>query len=137
MLATSRAIGFDATISEDMPTCVTETFFWNNTHSRPTAAESFTMQEKDQETCMNPLVLGIGAKAHKISYHGDILTSVAFTGGERILLKSPIHSVEPDRMVLDPSSMEVGVPYRLDAFGAIIWAVKDGTDDVVFFELGE
>ena len=45
--------------------------------------------------------------------------------------------MEEEKLILDPLVMEVNTPYCLDVFGAKIWAMREDSDDVVFFELGE
>ena len=136
MFATSRAEGFSTIASEDLNACITGSL-WNSIQSRPENALHFHPAEETQESRTSPWGMAACAGAYQMSHFDNRLVGAAVASENGILPKRPFYTMEQGKMVLDPSAMEMNVPYCLDVFGAKIWAVKDSTDDVVFFELGE
>lgn len=136
MLAISKADGFSTIASESLHACITEPL-WNSIQSRPENSPRIYSSEEIQESCTGPWVMATCAGAHQINHYGVHLIDVAVASENGILPRRPFYTMEEGKMVLDPSAMEINIPYCLDVFGAKIWAVRDSADDVVFFELGE
>ena len=131
MLITSITMAYDTITPEVLPTCVNGVLRDNN------LAVLFASSERNQETETSIWDFGSNAGTHRINYCGSILGGAACTNDDYILPKRQVYTMEEEKLILDPSVMEVNAPYCLDVFGARIWAMKDDSDDVVFFELGE
>ena len=131
MRTTSITMAYDTITPEVLPTCVNGVLIDNN------LAVLFASSERNEETRTSSWDFGSTAGTHRIYYGGSILVGAAFTNDDYILPKRHVYTMEGEKLILDPSVMEVNAPYCLDVFGARIWAMKDDSDDVVFFELGE
>ena len=135
MLVSSRAVGFTNVASEELSTCKNESP-WNRIQLISYSMGYVDSDENTQETHAGPWIVGACARSQQIN-HFYLNPSVAFTSENVVLPKRPLYTMEEGRMVIDPSAMDVNVPYCLDVFGETIWALKDDSDDVIFFELGE
>ena len=126
----STTIAYDTAISELLPTCV------NGVWGGNIMAGSIVHKEQESHTAI------VGAPACmmallKTHCGVELAGTIAMTNREITLPNRPVYTMEEGKLVLDPSIMEVNTPYHLDVFGTSIWAMKDDSDEVVFFELGE
>jgi hypothetical protein len=129
MLATSRTVEFSAVSLRERDSYVA-TSIWDHTLAQPG-----TVLLSEQDTYINPRIMEVIAKAYQIAYCDSTLTGTSFTSAEGALPRRPVRATDDGGVVIDPSAMEVNFPYPVNLAGLKIWAVKDDTDDVVFYEL--
>lgn len=90
-----------------------------------------------QEMDVNPWNLGSCAVGIQVTNHGEGLVNCSSASLDHLLARRPVYTVQDGKITLDPSAMDVNIPYCVELSSGNLWAVKDRSNDVILFELGE